>query len=323
MAKSHLIAVMTKTIARMLCSVFIFTLPPVAANAQNEPAPMQSAELAPINQAAPPQIEAKPALWVVKDVDTTIYLFGTVHILKPNLAWFDEAVKSAFDGSDRLVLEMVEPSPAESQALFTKLAIDKTGKTLRSKMTAADLAAYEKAMTEIGLPVESFDPLDPWAAALTMGIIGMTKKGYIPGSGAESVLTSAAKATNKPIEGVETMAYQLAIFDTLPQKQQLAFLKETTESMEDIDKSFGDLIDSWAKPDPDKLAQLMNEGMTDPALYTRLLTNRNANWARWISAQMAKPGTTFMAVGAGHLSGATSVPVLLPAYGLKAERVVY
>jgi uncharacterized protein len=313
---------MTQTLTKMLIAALTLTLPFASASAQSNPAPMESAELKPINQAAPVQIEAKPALWVVKDADTTIYLFGTVHILKPNLAWFDEEVKSAFDQSDRLVLEMVEPPAAQSQTMFTKLAIDKSGKPLRSKMTEADRATYDKAMAKIGLPVAAFDPLDPWAAAVTMEITGMVRQGFDPNNGAESVLTSAAEATNKPIEGVETMASQLAIFDTLPQKKQLRFLKDTVESMDD-ETAFGELVDAWAKPDPERLAQLMNEGLTDPELFARLLTRRNANWAKWIAKQMAKPGTTFMAVGAGHMSGATSVPALLPAYGLNAERVAY
>ncbi len=313
---------MTLTLTKTLITALAFTLPFASASAQNNPAPMESAELVPLNQAAPAQVEAKPALWVVRDADTTIYLFGTVHILKPNLAWFDEEVKAAFDRSDRLVLEMVEPPAAQSQAMFAKLAIDKSGKPLRSKMAEAERAAYDKEMTKIGLPVAAFDPLDPWAAAVTMEITGMVKRGFDPNNGAESVLTSAAKATNKPIEGVESMASQLAIFDTLPQKKQLQFLKETVESMED-ETSFGELVDAWAKPDPERLAQLMNEGLTDPELFKKLLTSRNANWAKWITRQMAKPGITFMAVGAGHLSGATSVPALLPAYGLKAERIAY
>jgi uncharacterized protein YbaP (TraB family) len=83
------------------------------------------------------------------------------------------------------------------------------------------------------------------------------------------------------------------------------------------------MVDMWAAPDPEKLGQLMNEGFTSRTLYDALLTKRNANWAQWISARMAKPGMTFMAVGAGHLAGPTSVQNLLRAYGLSATRVAY
>jgi hypothetical protein len=267
--------------------------------------------------------DVDPALWVVRDEDTTIYLFGTVHILKPGLGWFDEAVKDAFDKSDRLVLEMVEPSPAETQQLFSKLAIDTSGKTLRSKMTDGDRPIYEAAVGKIGLPVAALDPLDPWAAAVTLSVVNMQKQGFDANSGVEKQLTAAANASKKPIGGVETMEYQLGIFDTIPEADQIRFLIETAKMTDDTGKMMDRMVELWGTPDPDALGQLMNEGMTSRALYDALLTNRNANWAKWIDAQMEKPGVTFMAVGAGHLSGPTSVQALLPAYGLTAQRVAY
>lgn len=274
-------------------------------------------------QAPAETVDVDPALWVVKDADTTVYLFGTVHILKPGMGWFDEAVKEAFDKSDRLVLEMVEPPAAETQQLFAKYGLDTNGKALTSKMTEEEKAVYTKAMEKVGLPVAAFEPLDPWAAAVTMQIVGLQKGGYDVNSGVETQLTAAAKANNKPISGVETMESQLAIFDTLSQEVQVRFLIEGAKAVDTMNASMDNMVALWAKPDPEALAGLMNEGLTDPKLYAALLTKRNANWAAWINKQLEKPGTTFMAVGAGHLSGATSVPQLLNAYGLKAERVEY
>ncbi len=268
-------------------------------------------------------VDVDPALWVVKDADTTIYLFGTVHILKPGLGWFDEAVKDAFDKSDQLVLEMVEPDMATSQELFVKYGLDQSGKPLTSKMTAEEKQVYTKAMEKIGLPVAGFEPFDPWAAAVTMQMIGLQKGGYDMASGVETQLTAAAKAKNKPISGVETMELQLAIFDGLPQEVQIKFLIESARAIDTMNASMDNMVALWAKPDPEALAGLMNEGLTDPRLYDALLTNRNAQWAAWINRQLEKPGTIFMAVGAGHMSGPTSVPHFLNAYGLKAERIDY
>lgn len=268
-------------------------------------------------------VDVDPALWVVKDADTTVYLFGTVHILKPGMGWFDEAVKDAFDKSDRLVLEMVEPDAATTQQLFAKYGLDTSGKPLTSKMTEDEKAIYAKAMEKVGLPVAAFEPLDPWAAAVTMQIMGLQKGGYDVNSGVETQLTAAAKASGKPIAGVETMESQLAIFDTLSQETQVRFLVESAKTVDDMTASMDNMVALWAKPDPEGLAQVMNEGLADPKLHAALLTNRNANWAAWISKQLEKPGTTFMAVGAGHLSGSTSVPHLLTAYGIQAQRVEY
>ena len=285
------------------------------------PAEVTALDPVPVQPVATRDVD--PALWVVKDDDSTVYLFGTVHILKPGMSWFDEGVKTAFEASDRLVLELVEPPVAETQALFMKVAMDQTGKKLRSKMNDADRAVFDAAMTKIGLPVVGLDPFDPWAAAVTMQVMALGKSGFDVNSGAEKQLTAAAKASNKPITGLETMAFQLGVFDALSEAEQIKFLVETARMIDDVEKSMDQLVELWAAPDPEGLAALMNEGMTSPALYSALLTNRNANWAKWIDIQLQKPGTTFMAVGAGHLSGPTSVPVLLSAYGLNAQRVAY
>jgi uncharacterized protein len=274
----------------------------------------------------PPAVTVKdvdPALWVVKDEDTTVYLFGSVHLLKPGLGWFDDGVKTAFDSSDQLVLELVEPPAAEVQALFGKFAMDQQGKTLRSKMNDADRAVYEAAMGKLGIPAPAFDPFEPWAAGITLSVVAMQKSGFDPNSGVEKQLTAAAKVSNKPIAGLETMEFQLGLFDTLPEAEQITFLVETAKLIDEVASTTDKMVDMWASAETESLGQLMNEGLTSRTLYDALLTKRNANWAKWISARMAKPGVTFMAVGAGHLAGPTSVQNLLPAYGLSATRVAY
>lgn len=274
----------------------------------------------------PPAVTVKdvdPALWVVKDKDTTVYLFGSVHLLKPGLGWFDDGVKTAFDSSDQLVLELVEPPAAEVQALFGKFAMDQQGKTLRSKMNDADRAVYEAAMGKLGIPAPAFDPFEPWAAGITLSVVAMQKSGFDPNSGVEKQLTAAAKVSNKPIAGLETMEFQLGLFDTLPEAEQITFLVETAKLIDEVASTTDKMVAMWTSAETESLGQLMNEGLTSRTLYDALLTKRNANWAKWISARMAKPGVTFMAVGAGHLAGPTSVQNLLPAYGLSATRVAY
>ena len=306
--------------ATAICAL-AWAAPVAAQNAPTE-APASVEALDPVK--APPAVkDVDPALWVVKDADTTIYLFGSIHILKPGLGWFDDGVKTAFDGADQLVLELVEPPAAEAQALFGKLAMDQQGKSLRSKMNDADRAVYDAAMGKLGIPSAAFDPFEPWAAAITMSLLAAQKSGFDPNSGVERQLTAAAKVSNKPIGGLETMAFQLGVFDSLPEAEQIAFLVETAKMIDDVGSTTDKMVAMWASAETESLGQLMNEGLTSRTLYDALLTKRNANWAQWISAQMKKPGVTFMAVGAGHLAGPTSVQALLPAYGLTATRVAY
>ncbi len=268
--------------------------------------------------------DADPALWVVKDADTTIYLFGTVHVLKPGLSWFDEGVKAAFDKSDELVLEMLEPDTATMQGLIMKTALNPEGPTLTEKLPADKREAYAKAMTDVGVPAAALDRFDPWFAAVTLSLAGLPKLGYNPESGAERTLSTAAKAANKQIVGLETAEQQLGYFDNLPEPLQVKFLVSTVDDYPRMATELEKMIASWSAGDPETLGKTMNEELADtPELAKVLLADRNARWADWIEQRLQKPGTVFVAVGAGHLAGAESVQVQLAKHKLTATRVAY
>lgn len=289
--------------------------------AQTDPATPDP--LTPVPVATPEVRDVDPALWVVRDADTTIYMFGTIHLLRPGLGWFDDGIKKAFDASDTLVLEIVDPEPAEVMQIMAELAVDKSGKTMRQKLPPEEVPAYEAALAKLSLPAEALDPLDGWAVALNLYMSGIVASGYDPNSGAETVLKAAAAARKLPVVPLETMRSQMEIFDALPTDVQVSYVTETVKGMDQLAPQTDQLVESWASADPDAVAAIMNEGFEQIDLVEPLLTRRNANWAHWINNRMKKSGTVFMAVGAGHLAGTVSVQQLLTAYGLESERVVY
>ena len=262
-------------------------------------------------------------MWAVKDADTTIYLFGTVHVLKPGLDWFDGPVKQAFDKSDELVLEIVMPEDqAEAAKVTIPLAMDKSGTTLSAKLDPDALKAYQAALTNLGVPVAAFDAFKPWFAAVTLSVLPLTKLGYDPTQGAEMRLTAAAKSAAKPISGLETLEEQLGFFDTLPQDGQITFLNTTVKEIDTLAPTLDKMVAQWSKGDTVNLAATMNESMTaTPELTKILLWDRNARWADKIKARLDQPGTVFVAVGAGHLAGTKSVQDYLKERGLKVQRV--
>lgn len=272
---------------------------------------------------APAVTVARPAIWAVKDEDTTVYLFGTVHVLKPGLGWFDGAVKKAFDASDELVLELVLPEDqAEVMKATLPLAIDQTGKTIPQRLAPDDLQAYQAAMTGLGLPAGQFDMFEPWFAAVTLSVLPLTKLGYDPNQGAEKQLTAAARGAGKPVSGFETLEEQLGFFDTVPEAGQVAFLNAVVRDIDKLGPMLDRMVDLWANGDPDNLAIAMNESMAaTPDLAKTLLFDRNARWADKIKARLDQPGTVFVAVGAGHLAGEHSVQDYLKERGLAATRV--
>jgi uncharacterized protein len=280
----------------------------------------------PVPQTAPAaaMTDADPALWVIRDADTTIYLFGTIHVLKPGLSWFDEAVKDAFDKSDQLVLEIVMPEPAAAQAAIMKYGINPTGPTLTERLPEARRAGFLATASSLGLPQGALDRADPWFASMQLTMIGVMKAGYNPADGVELTLAGAAAAAKKPVAALETLDQQFGFFDGLSDAAQMSLLTMTLDEMPKLTETFGTMVADWAEGDPDALGKLISDGMRQsPETAKVLLGDRNARWAEWIEQRMARPGTVFIAVGAGHLAGDDSVQAFLAKRKLKAERVAY
>lgn len=294
--------------------VTAFAVGPALAQPQATPAPAP--------KPAPKPVNADPALWVVKDKDTTIYLFGTVHILRPEIAWFDGGVKRAYDASREIKLEMVQPSEAVMQELVVKLALDPGGKPLSDKLGPETAALWKKTGTELGLPVAGFEAMKPWFAATVVSVLAIQKAGYDPKSGAEEVLSAAAKRDGKTVSGLETAEEQLGFFNSLSEPLQVNFMKATLEMLPQSVPMFDAMIDNWASGRSDALAEQLNTALAaTPEVAKVLLTDRNTRWAGWIAERMKTPGTVFLAVGAGHLAGKGSVQEELKRYRLKAKRI--
>lgn len=271
--------------------------------------------------AAAPMAAKGPAMWQVTDEDTTIYLFGTVHVLPPAIEWYDATIDKALTDADIIVTEI--PMDASSEAELQKMTMTKgllpNGTTLRSLLNAEQTPVYEAALAKLGAPPSAFDQFKPWLTGLTLSLLPLIQQGYSPDSGVEKVLL--AKAGDKPQGALETAEFQLGIFDSMSQDSQVTFMMEAAEGMDEVAPMLDRMVSEWAQGDPDELAAVMNEGMTDPAVAEALLYNRNANWAEWIDARLDTPGTVFIAVGAGHLAGARSVQDYLAQKGISVTRV--
>lgn len=302
------------TLAKTLARVFAIATLALAGPALARAPTVKPAATAP----APKQL--KPALWKVADEDTTIYLFGTIHALPKNLAWLDGPIVQALDGSQQLVTEIADTPATEQQKTIVSLGLLQ-GETLRSLMTDEDRVAYEALLTKLKLPPEAFDKAEPWLAGLTIGMMPYAMSGYGKDDGAEAVLRKAALAKGKSQGALETIDFQLGLFDSLPREAQLKFLGQ---AVRDFDKSFAlinTMTEQWGTGDSDALAKLLNDEMDNPELAETLLYQRNRNWTAWIRKRLDQPGQVFIAVGAGHLAGANSVLDLLKRQGVPSVRV--
>lgn len=281
----------------------------------------QEAEVAAAATSVEASTPAGPALWKVADEDTTIYLFGTVHALPKDVEWSSSVLENALASSDSVVTEikMTPKMLTEMQQLVMSKGILPAETTLRSLLNPEQTATYEAAMGKLGIPAAAFDRFEPWYAGMMMSMLPLLQQGYSPDAGVEKVILT--KAGDKDQQALETIAFQIGIFDQLPQESQVNFLVEASAGIDEIKPMLDRMVAEWLEGDADALAQLMNEGLTDPTVADALLYSRNRNWAQWIDKRLDTPGTVFVAVGAGHLAGKESVQDALSALGIETVRV--
>ncbi len=267
--------------------------------------------------------QAAPALWAVKDADTTIYLFGTIHALPKEAQWFEGPVRQAFDKSDTLVLEMLAPKDeAELAPVLMSLGFSAGQPPLTERVSPAERPQLDKAVKEAGLPLASLNAMETWLATVSLSTQQLSKQGLDPKLGVEKTLTVKAQAAGKKLTGLETAAEQMGFLDALPEADQRAYLSATLKEWPGMRTKLGELIGYWTAGNVEALGKAMNEGVSEtPKLAKVLLADRNARWADWIKTRMAQSGTVFVAVGAGHLAGPESVQAMLAKRGLKAERL--
>lgn len=279
------------------------------------------ADAAPAIRAVPPAEGQGPALWVIKDADSTLYLFGTVHLLRPTTAWGTQRVDAAFDSADKLVLEISNPDDQAAVLPLIQQHGISLATPLSSLLNAEELAALDTAAQTLGLSAAQMDPFRPWFAALTLSLAPLAKAGYDPASGVELILKARAEAAGKPISGFETIDEQIRILAGFPEEEQLAFLRSTLEDFETATVDLDKLVASWAAGDVEAIETIGVEPMRESSeeLYQALLVRRNTNWADQIQTELAGSGTVFIAVGAAHLAGDDSVQEILERRGVDVE----
>lgn len=284
----------------------------------------QAVEAAPAPAAARvvPQAEGTgPALWVVRDADSTIYLFGTVHVLRPTTAWGSPRVDAAFNSASEIWFEITNPDDQAAVIPLVQQYGISPSRPLSSLLTAEEFAKLDAAAQTIGASGAQIDIFRPWFAGLSLALAPLAKAGYDPNSGVELTLRARAQAAGKPVKGLETLDEQIRILAGMPEDEQLAFLRSTLDSFDEATTELDALVNAWAAGDVASIERLAVTEMQDQsqAMYDALLVQRNANWAGQIQTLLAGSGTTFIAVGAAHLAGDESVQEILEKRGVDVE----
>lgn len=266
---------------------------------------------------------AKPGLWVVRDADTEVTLFGTVHALPKGTDWLSPAIAKQLGTATSVVVEVVIPEDPRSLApVVAQMGFSPGQKPLAQRLPPEAAKELMPAATAAGLPVVALDKMETWLAALTLSQQTLAGIGVTAGEGVEPVIMMRARAAKQPIVGLETVEQQFGYLDTLPEPDQVVMLVSAIEDVGTIKEESARLTALWQAGDVDGLAKAFAEdSMGSDRLVKVLITDRNARWADWIAGVMNQPGKVFVAVGAGHFGGEQGLLALLKARGLTVERI--
>ncbi|HEX6219294.1 MAG TPA: TraB/GumN family protein [Sphingomicrobium sp.] len=250
----------------------------------------------PLAEAPAPLPDAQPALWVVADGDTKIYLFGTFHALDGRSDWFNDEVETAFLTSDQLILETIVPAPPAPVA--SARPIGSVGPVARVAGSASFLSSTKMVMS------------------------AGRSNGMSTAHGADTILREAAEAAGKPVDGLESFEFQLGMFSQLPPAPKPASAADQAATMKALATVLTSLQAAWNRGDAEGFTPMLEQMRArSPAMYRMMFVDRNARWADWIAKRLEQPGTVFVAVGAGHLAGRDSVQAKLSSLGLGTARL--
>jgi hypothetical protein len=266
--------------------------------------------------------QAEPAMWVIKDSDSTIYLIGTLHLLKRNTEWSGGKVKKTVHDATELWLEIADfENESGTVPLIAKYGMDPK-RPLSTKLNEEQRERLTKVATANGIPAQMLEPMQPWMAAIVLSMSPIMKAGYDPKAGVERVLNAQAVAEGDKVRGFETAEEQMQIFASLSETEQVAFLAATLDEVEKGIELLDVLAKAWVDGDIETIARLVVEEMKReaPSVYEKLLVRRNVAWSEKIAGMLKGSGVHQIAVGAAHLAGPDSVQAQLAKRGIKVEK---
>lgn len=266
--------------------------------------------------------QARPPVWVVRDHDSELVLFGSVHLLPPNMDWRPPALVKAIEGADDVWFELPidAATEAETARLAGRLGLLAPDQSLFKLLPPADAQRLMRVAKRYDVDLAVVDRLKPWLADVALSAAAYKKAGAGGKDGVEMAVAAQVplRATRRAFETAEE---QVQILAGAPEAEQLASLRQTLQEMEDAPDEFAVLLRAWMAGD---LATLEREALgplrkVSPVLFRRLVDERNARWSQVLDGRLKGAGRTVVVVGMGHLIGPEGVPARLRALGYRVE----
>lgn len=264
---------------------------------------------------------ADAQIWAIRGAQNTVYVAGSVHLLKPG-STLPDGFDQAYDEAEILVMEidLDDIDPLATQGWMLARGTMQKDMTLRQVLGETRHRRLAEEASRLGLPIEGLQQIEPWMIALTLAQLQYLKLGFDPNEGVERQLERRARVDAKEIRGLETLDEQLGLLDALSYEDQAHFLEATVEQMNDIESNIEALLEAWREGDTDKLAAVLQEELkSSPQVYDALVTQRNKRWMPQIERMLDEKDDYLVIVGMLHLVGDDGVLELARQRGLKPE----
>jgi uncharacterized protein YbaP (TraB family) len=264
------------------------------------------------------------SLWKVEGKSNTVYLLGSVHLLKAENFPLAAPLEAAYSNSAVVAFE-VDPEKMEDPALQMKLmtkGLLPEGETLKTRLSAETYASFEKHAKENGVPMQLLEKMKPSLGTMILDMTQLQQLGFNPENGIDKYFAGKAKSDGKSIIGLETVEFQMDLLTGFSKEEEDLFTKESLEDMDNMKEKFGEVITAWQTGNSAALEKLLNEMLEKaPSLFKRLLTDRNQSWIPKIEEFLKGGKNAVVIVGAGHLVGPEGVVELLKKKGLKVTQL--
>lgn len=267
---------------------------------------------------------SKSCLWEVKTESNTVYLLGSVHMLKKEHYPLPEVMENAFIEAEHVVFE-IHPDSAESpSAQFKMLRMGSLpeGETLKSSLHDTVYTLLDKKATDAGFNLELSQQMKPWMIGIMIAMAEMNQAGILPEYGVDKYFFGKSREAKKKIYGLESVGYQLDLFDSFGSGDQNEFLLHILNDLGLIESQLEEVITAWKAGDVESLEELlMSEFEDSPEIYDRLVVERNQNWMVEIKQYLKSNEDYLVVVGAAHLFGKDGILKILKDKGYKPKQL--
>jgi uncharacterized protein YbaP (TraB family) len=262
----------------------------------------------------------KHSLWKVQGNQSTVYLLGSMHVLKKENYPLPQVIESAYTNSKIAVFETdVEAleKPDLALELLAKGQLPE-GETLAKQLSPAVYSAFKSYMQKTGMPAELFDTMTPSMAAISLVTLEFKKLGLDPEFGVDKYFFERAGKDGKTIIPLETVDFQIGLLTGFSKEEGEFLMKATIKDIETMEKDLSEMLKAWQTGDVAKLNKFLNEAMQEsPVIYKRLVTDRTRRWVPKVEELARGKQNAIVIVGAGHLVGADGLVELLRKKGFK------